>query len=220
MGAGCGVHKLNKTGQNGTKIPLRFCKNILQVQRRAPNSACRAELGQYPLLLNIQKWAQHFWNYIKTSDPLSFSYRALCYHESNPQRTPLCLLALRLSKPPTTQIITPRPSQRQDKNAQHNKTQPNYDQRKRKIHYCTELIESQSKMKTYVALNRQYTVAAYLTTVSDTMYVWYWGEHWLSTDWVSAFTWHSRKPNYCVSPTITGFLRCIYTPFWLKSDFS
>ena len=31
-----------------------------------------------------------------------------------------------------------------------------------------ELIESQKKIETYVALNRQYTVAAYLVTVSDT----------------------------------------------------
>ena len=29
---------------------------------------------------------------------------------------------------------------------------------------------------------------------------------------LSAFTWHSRKPNYCVSPTMIGFLRCMYTP--------
>lgn len=32
-----------------------FCKSILQVQRKTPNNLCRAELGQYPLLLKIQK---------------------------------------------------------------------------------------------------------------------------------------------------------------------
>ena len=36
------------------------------------------------------------------------------------------------------------------------------------IDYWTELIQYQNKMETYVALNSQYTVAAYLTTVSDT----------------------------------------------------
>ena len=36
-------------------LHTEFCKSILQVQRKAPNSACRAELGQYPLILNIQK---------------------------------------------------------------------------------------------------------------------------------------------------------------------
>ena len=76
----CGVHKLSNTEQNGTTLSSQiteFCKNILQVQRRAPNSACRAELGQHPLPLNIQKWALHFWNHIKTSDPISFSYAKL-----------------------------------------------------------------------------------------------------------------------------------------------
>ena len=29
---------------------------------------------------------------------------------------------------------------------------------------------------------------------------------------LSAFTWHSRKPNYWVNPTMIGFLRCMYTP--------
>ena len=29
---------------------------------------------------------------------------------------------------------------------------------------------------------------------------------------VNAFTWHSRKPDYLVSPTMIGFLRCMYTP--------
>ena len=95
-----------QTQQDSTKwdkhpidiLHAEFCKNILQVQRRAPNS----ELGQYPLLLNIQKQALNFWIHIKTSDLLSFSYKALCYQESNPQRNSLCLQALRLSEPPTT----------------------------------------------------------------------------------------------------------------------
>ncbi len=36
-------------------LHAEFCKSILGVHRNAPNSACRAELGQYPLLINIQK---------------------------------------------------------------------------------------------------------------------------------------------------------------------
>ena len=137
-------------------------KSILRVQRRTSSSACRAELGQYPLMLNIQKQALNFWNHVKTSDPLSFSYKALHCQESNPQRSPLCLLALRLSEPSTTQIITPRPPQNIRPNQIMIKEKEKY------IDYWTELIESQNKMETYVALNRQYTVAAYLTTVSDT----------------------------------------------------
>ena len=34
--------------------------------------------------------------------------------------------------------------------------------------YWTELTKSQNKKETYVALNRQYSVATYLTTVSVT----------------------------------------------------
>ena len=30
---------------------------------------------------------------------------------------------------------------------------------------------------------------------------------------VSVFTWHSRKPDYCVSPTMMGSLRRMYTPY-------
>ncbi len=33
----------------------QICKNILKVNRATPNNSCRAELGQYPLLINIQK---------------------------------------------------------------------------------------------------------------------------------------------------------------------
>ncbi len=33
----------------------QICKNILKVNRATPNNSCRAELGQYPLLINIQR---------------------------------------------------------------------------------------------------------------------------------------------------------------------
>ncbi len=39
-----------------------FCKSILRVQRNTPNNACRAELGQYPLLMHIEKRAIKFGN--------------------------------------------------------------------------------------------------------------------------------------------------------------
>ena len=38
-----------------------FCKSILQVHRTTTNNACRAELGQYPLLLKIQKRSIKCW---------------------------------------------------------------------------------------------------------------------------------------------------------------
>ena len=149
-------------------LHTQFCKSILQVQRKAPNSACRAELGQYPLILKIQKRALNFWNHIKTSDPLSFSYKALCCQELNPQRSPLCLLVLRLGEPSPTQVITQRRPQPQNSRSQI--IRPNQIIMKEKEKYrdhWAKLTKSQNKLETYVSLNRQYTVANYLTTVSD-----------------------------------------------------
>ena len=44
----------------------------------------------------------------------------------------------------------------------------------------------------------------------------------VTTKTVSVFTRHSRKPSYWVSPSMIGFIRCMYTPIytlvWLKSD--
>ncbi len=46
----------------------QICKNILKVNRATPNNSCRAELGQYPLLINIQKRAVKFHQHLKCSD--------------------------------------------------------------------------------------------------------------------------------------------------------
>ncbi len=62
-------------------LQLDFCKRILKVQRKTPNNGCRAELGQYPLLLNIQKRAIKFWKHLKTSDPNTYHYKALKHQE-------------------------------------------------------------------------------------------------------------------------------------------
>ena len=37
------------------KIHLQFCKRYLQVNNKAPNVACRAELGRLPLNITINK---------------------------------------------------------------------------------------------------------------------------------------------------------------------
>ena len=38
-------------------LHAEFCKTVLQVQRKTQNNACRAELGQYPLI-RIEKKSQ------------------------------------------------------------------------------------------------------------------------------------------------------------------
>ncbi len=55
----------------------QICKNILKVNRATPNNSCRAELGQYPLLINIQKRAVKFQQHLKCSDPSSYQTEAL-----------------------------------------------------------------------------------------------------------------------------------------------
>ncbi len=64
-------HEYEKWDKNPiAALHAEFCKSILRVQRNTPNNAFRAELGQYPLLMRIEKWAIN-WNYSKMSDPNS-----------------------------------------------------------------------------------------------------------------------------------------------------
>uniref|UniRef100_A0A0E9XK31 Uncharacterized protein n=1 Tax=Anguilla anguilla TaxID=7936 RepID=A0A0E9XK31_ANGAN len=84
-----------------------FCKILLHVQRKTTSNACRAELGQYPLIQKIQKRAINFWTHLKLSDPLSYHYQALQCQEMRSNRNPLTQLVLRLS-PQTCSINTPQ----------------------------------------------------------------------------------------------------------------
>ena len=45
-----------------------YAKNILGVQRKTQNNACRAELGRYQVMIKIQKRAGKFYNHLKGSD--------------------------------------------------------------------------------------------------------------------------------------------------------
>ena len=58
-------------------LHTEFCKYLLKVQRKTPNNACRAELGQFPLLFDIQKRAMSFYNHLLTSDTNSYHHLAL-----------------------------------------------------------------------------------------------------------------------------------------------
>ena len=92
------------TNQDFTKLDqhkietlhAEFCKNILRVQRRTPNNACRAELGRYPLIIKIQKRAVKFYNHLKGSDSQTFHNKAIIYREMNLEKSPLSMLVLGL----------------------------------------------------------------------------------------------------------------------------
>lgn len=58
------------------KLQLEIGKNILGVHRNTSTAACRAELGLYPLNMEIQKRCVQFWHHLHQSDPESVQYKA------------------------------------------------------------------------------------------------------------------------------------------------
>ena len=147
-------------------LHAEFCKSILRVQRKTPNNACRAELGQYPLIIDIQKRAVKFWQHLKMSDPHSLHYQALKCQELNIGRSPLTQLVLRLSDL-APNLIT----EAQDNDSVARKIRPNQITNTEKENYITywkEATKTQSKLQCYLTLKREYSTATYLNTVKDT----------------------------------------------------
>ncbi len=83
----------------------QICKNLLKVNRATPNNSCRAELGQYPLLINIQKRAIKFHQHLKCSDPSSYQAEALQWQEQKQQKSALLQLVLKLHPNQHTTLI-------------------------------------------------------------------------------------------------------------------
>ena len=96
-----------------------------------------------------------FYNHLKDSDPDTLHYKALTHRESA-GRSPLSQLVLSLC------------SQTQPSHT--NQIRPNQIIQKQREHYLAhwkEATKNQSKLECYLALNREYTTAGYLTTVTD-----------------------------------------------------
>ena len=47
------------------KTHLQFCKRYLEVHNKASNHACRAELGKFPLIIDINKKILNYLNYLR-----------------------------------------------------------------------------------------------------------------------------------------------------------
>ena len=92
------------------EIVHEFCKTVLQVQRKPPDDACRSELGQCPLLIEIEKRAIKFYNHLKTSDPKTFHHTAQQCQEIRQEKSLLSQLVLRLSSLTQTNFIEPQHS--------------------------------------------------------------------------------------------------------------
>lgn len=141
-------------------LHTEICKSILRVHRNTPNNGCRAELGQFPLLIRIHKRAIKFYKHLKTSDPNSYHYKALQCQEERLEKSPLSQLVLRLSSTNSTR-------QAQDSPHTIGAQQIIEKEKEHYINYWTSKTKTQSKLQCYLALNRKYTVAEYLSTVTD-----------------------------------------------------
>ena len=47
---------------------LQFCKRYLQVNNKASNIGCRAELGRYPLIFDINKRIREYISYLQSKE--------------------------------------------------------------------------------------------------------------------------------------------------------
>ena len=56
---------------------LQFCKRYLEVHNKASNIACRAELGKFPLIIDINKKILSYLNYLHQKDENSIVRQAL-----------------------------------------------------------------------------------------------------------------------------------------------
>ncbi len=68
-------------------LHTEFCKIILKLQRKTPNNACRAELGRFPLIINMHKRSLKFWMHLKSSPTESLHFKALQTQELNPEKS-------------------------------------------------------------------------------------------------------------------------------------
>lgn len=68
---------------------LEFCKNILGTHRNAPSLGCRAELGRFPLLSEIQKRAVKFWFHLSDAQTESYHHCALRYRAGLTEGDPM-----------------------------------------------------------------------------------------------------------------------------------
>ncbi len=99
------------------------------------------------------------------SDPNSYHFKALKNHEVNPEKSPLIQMVLKLQTQTNMTNI-----QHQDTEIIIHKIWPNQIIKAQKENYLTywkETTEKQSKLECYLALNRDYTTAEYLSTVKD-----------------------------------------------------
>ena len=68
-----GVPMLNQISSPGTALQLKkthvqFCTRYLEVHNKASNIACRAELGKFPLIIDINEKILNYLSYLQEKD--------------------------------------------------------------------------------------------------------------------------------------------------------
>jgi hypothetical protein len=102
-----------------------------------------------------------FYNHLKGTDSQNFHNKAITYREINLEKSPLSKLVLGLCSQTQTDPTEPQDS---------NTIRSNQTMRKQKGNYLTHwksFTKKQSKLECYLGLHREYTMAEYLTTVTD-----------------------------------------------------
>ena len=78
----CGVPLLNQILSRGKapelkKTHLHFCKRYLEVHNKSSNVACRAELGRFPLIVDMNKKILNYVHYLQGKDSHSIVKQSL-----------------------------------------------------------------------------------------------------------------------------------------------
>ncbi|CAJ0922587.1 unnamed protein product [Ranitomeya imitator] len=139
---------------------LEFCKHLLQVHRSTSNSACRAELGRFPLHLTVLKRALSFRAQLHRSNPSSHHHKALI-HEGETEKP----------EPPEQPSQT-QPEQNTNHTNHNNLTKAGIrkmadeGQERYVSDWKNDIISSQ-KLIMYRSLQRDYRLAPYLEKLPD-----------------------------------------------------
>ena len=128
-------------------LHVEFCRNILKIQRKTPNNACRAELGHYPLMINIQKRALKFWMHLNSSPQDTLQFKAMKAQELSHEKSPLGQLVMKLTNPLTQ--LTQNTEQFHTSTAYHQQIKVNKVMKQTKksyLEYWNDLTKTQNKL--------------------------------------------------------------------------
>lgn len=136
-------------------LHLQICKSVLGVHRTSSNLASRAELGRYPLLLDINKRASKFWFHLSKSNSETYHHKAFKTKSFTHHADPLFILAKKNNINKLN--LLPKSILREIDAT----NQMLY------IEFWKEEIKNNNKLEIYRSLNRNYCLAPYLQNIKD-----------------------------------------------------